>query len=402
MTMLATLLLAGTLVAPSQAGPAPFDHAVALARQGDVRAALEAFQRIVAVSPGDHDARVWVARLHGFLGDADQAESVYRGVLGENPSHVDAMVGLGGVLVNRGRRAEALEVLAAAERLAPASPDVLAALARAHRLAGRSSLAVQYIERATAIAPSDENRLAREQILRMHAHRVEVTGFTEDFSFNAPRAANGDMALNLRAHDRLRVVARGQWQDKFDARETRGGGGLEWRWTPVTMVMASVVAGPGNTVLPRTDVNLEASHARGRAEWIGGYRHITFAGVHASVVSPGVSVSIRDSIQIGGRYYLAVTSFAGPGIDHTSHSAAVRGSVLVANRLSVGGGYARGTESFETLSPDRIGEFDADTLFGTMRVDLPGLTSVAGGYEHQRRSTGATMKRVTVALVQRF
>jgi hypothetical protein len=80
----------------------------------------------------------------------------------------------------------------------------------------------------------------------------------------------------------------------------------------------------------------------------------------------------------------------------------VRGSVAATTRIWLGAGYARGTESFETLSPDRIGEFDADTVFWSIRVDLPGLTSLGLGHEHQWRSTGAGMDRVTLALVQRF
>ncbi|OFW04321.1 MAG: hypothetical protein A3I61_10110 [Acidobacteria bacterium RIFCSPLOWO2_02_FULL_68_18] len=403
--MLPALLLASALLgtpAPQAAPPPTYEEAVALARRGEFREALDLFRRIVAAAPGDHDSRVWLARLLGFLGRSSEAEAAYRGVLGENPKHVDAMVGLGGTLVNRGRYAEALEVLASAESLAPANPDVLGALARAYRILGRTSLAVQYIERAVAIAPTGEQRLAREQILRAHAHRVESTGFLERFTFAVPQAWNGDVAVNLRVHDRMRISARGQWQDKFHARETRAGGGIEWRWPPRTTLAASVLTGPGNTVLPRTDVNVEASHARGRAEWLAGYRYIGFPGVSASVVSPGMTFAIRDTIQIWGRYYLASTSYAGPDERRTSHSGAVRGSVAATTRLWLSGGYARGTESFETLSPDRIGEFDADTVFWSVRVDLPGLTSLAAGHEHQWRSTGTGMDRVTLSLVQRF
>ncbi len=149
-----TILLAGALLAalplaePQAVAPPTYDEAVAVARRGEFREALDLFRRIVSAAPGDHDSRVWVARLLGFLGQSTAAEASYRGVLGENPMHVDAMVGLGGILANRGRYAEALaayrerkfgDAAAAFERLAgegDAPSGVLGS--RAESLAGSS------------------------------------------------------------------------------------------------------------------------------------------------------------------------------------------------------------------------------------------------------------------------
>lgn len=403
--MFSTLLLAGAMLAqapPGEAPPPPAAQAVELARRGEYREALDAFRRIVAAAPGDHDARVWIARLHGWMGDAAAAEAAYRSVLHENDGHVDAMVGLGGTLVALGRRAEAIEVLTPAERRAPDSPDVLAALARAYRAVARTSLALQYIERAVFIAPTAENRLTREQILQAHAHRFETTGLIEQFSAALPDARSADVAVSVRLRDRVRVVGRGQFQDKFDARETRAGIGLEWRWQPQTLLTASLIAGPGNVVLPQVDVNLEAAHARGRAEWTAGYRFIEFSTAEVSVFSPGVTLSPRDTVLVGARYYLALAQFAGLDSRQASHSTAVRVSVQTFARAWLSAGYSRGTEDFETLSPDRIGQFRADTVSGGARLDLPSLTSLFAGYEYQWRTRGTNMGRVTLALIQRF
>ena len=73
-----------------------------------------------------------------------------------------------------------------------------------------------------------------------------------------------------------------------------------------------------------------------------------------------------------------------------------------ARRLSLGAAYARGNESFDIVSVDRLGRFRADTVAGGARIDLRSLTSVAVGVEHQWRSGDRQLTRVTVDLVQHF
>lgn len=404
--MLALLLVMGLLGGQATPPPAQADQsraeAIARARAGDYRAALETFQAIVAADPSDHDGRIWIARLQGWMGRPDEAEATYRAVLRENDRHVEAMVGLGSTLVNVGRRGAAFEVLEAAERLAPASPDVLAALARAHRLAGASSVALGYIERAVALAPTDENLMAREQIRLAHGHRIDVSGFRENAGTVIPDAHQADVSVTLRLRDRLRMSARGQVQRKFAIREQRAGAGIEWRAAPALALAASFMAGPDNTVLPQLDATVDATYSTGRAEWAAGYRYIEFATARVSVFIPGVTLAAGNTVILTARYYLALTDF-GSGLPvQRNHSGLLRAAYTVRRRVWLSAGYARGTESFDTLSPDRTGAFSADTASGGLRLDLPGLTSLSAVYEHQRRSNDTRMRRLTLGIVQRF
>lgn len=407
MTILPLLLLAGALVTqtvpPAGQAPAPTQaDAIALARNGNYRQALEAFRLIVAANTADYDARVWIARLHGWLGDPAQAETVYRSVLRDSPDYVDAVVGLGGNLVALGRPQEAVDLLAAAVRRSPDNPGVLAALARAYFRLARTSRAKQLIERAVALEPSRDNRLAREQILNTHAHRVEINSWVEDFGTALPGGRSTDVTVNLRLHDRLRAFGRGQVQKKFGSRERRAGGGLEWRLRPQTTLTVSALAGRDSEVLPRADASIEATNSRGRFDGAFGYRYIEFATARVSIVSSGLTVWRGDTLSLTGRHYLAFTEFTRGSTVERGHSALLRASYRPIPRLWVSGGYARGTENFESLSPDRIGRFRADTASAGMRLDLPSLTSLAGVYERQRRTTGAVMTRITLSLVQRF
>lgn len=397
------VLVLGVLVVPgsAQTPPPTMEQAVALAREGHHRDALAAFQRMVAAAPNDLDARVWIGRLHGWLGETRAAEDVYRAVLRENSAHVEAMVALGSLLTNAGRLDDAFVILADAERIAPASGDVLAAAARARFFAGETTAAVQYIERAAAIAPTPEYRRLREQILRAHRHRVELTGFGEHFTADIPRGLNGEVAVALRLTDRLRVSARGQAQDKFNIAERRAGGGVEWRLTRALRVAGSLLAGADTVVLPRLDANVEVGLVRGRSDWSASYRRIEFDTAEVSVFSPGAALSLNDRVTLIGRYALALTDFAAAP-KQTTHSAGGGISVLTGTRVWLSAGYSRGIEKFETLSLDRIGAFRADTIAGGARVELPGLTTIAAVYERQWRTRGTNMGRMTIALAQRF
>ena len=405
--MIGVILLMG-LFAGQPGGPAQQPNmpdratAIELARGGQYVEALDAFRRLAAANPNDHETRLWIARLHGWMGHPDQAEPVYRSVLLENPNNLEAMLGLAEVLIARYAAREALDVLERAEPLAPDDAEVLALLGHAHREAGETTRALAYMERAVAIQPSEDHRRLLEQTRMFHRHRIEATGLFEDFNESIADTLGTDLTANIRLNDRLRVFGRGQVQRKFGTREERGGLGLEWRWTAATTIVAHALVGPGNRVLPRSDGLLEIDHTRGTIEWTAWYRYIEFPIARVSVLSPGVTWWVNDRLNLGIRLHLAYTEFGGTSSIEESNSGLVNAGYRIYPRIWVNAGYARGVESFDTLSPDRLGEFPGHTISGGLRVDLPSLTSILGGYEFQWREHDAHMSRVTISLAHRF
>jgi YaiO family outer membrane protein len=399
------LLLAVLLSAPAQEAAgvaAAMQDAIETARRGDHPRALELFRAIVERDSRNLEARLWIGRLHSWMGDPDAAEAVFAAVLSEAPASAEAMVGVASTRLARGDAAGALAMLRRAEELAPADADVLAALGRAHMRLGRQQIAVDYAARAASAAPSEENRLLLEDARRQHAHRLEFTGFVEEFGSRAPTASAGDVAVNARVSDRWRLYGRAQVQRKFGISDARAGGGIEWHPQAATTVTAHHLAGPGNEILPRADTLAELSVAGGRLEWAGGMRHMRFASALVWVASPGLTVWASDRLAAGARYYVAFTDFDNASRIARSHSASLRLSYRAAPRLWLTGGYASGIENFETLTFDRIGEFRADTASGGIRLDLPSLTSAYAVYDHQRAAGGAIMHRFTLSIVQRF
>jgi YaiO family outer membrane protein len=363
--------------------------------------ALAALQQRAASNPNDRVARLAIGRLHERMGHPDRAEAVFRSVLLEDSTSVEALLGVGRTLLNRLRWDEALEVLDRAEKLAPSDPDVLTALGRAHRDAGHAARAVDYFGRVASLSPGEESRMRLEQARRAHQHRVESRSFSEQFSGSTPNSRNTDLSVNYRINDVLRLTGRGQLQRKFGTDDARGGAGVEWRWAPSATLVAHALVGPGNVVMPKGDYLGEIDYGYRSATWTMAVRYFDFEGPHVTTVSPAVTWSLSSRASVGLGYALSLTdSPVAPS--EKGHSAQVRGSYRLRPRMNVLASYSRGVDSFETFSVDRIGAFSANTGSIGAHLDLPSLTTIVTTYEYQRRTDDTSMGRVTVSLAQRF
>ncbi len=397
--LILTMMLAGS-AAGEQGAPLPTQaEAEALAQQGNHEAALAAFQRRAAANPADLTARLWIARLHTQMGRPDLAESVYRAVMLEAPDNVEAMIGVGTTLVSMQRGDEALLILDRTAKLEPKNAAVLAALGAAHLQAYNIKLGLSYLESAASIAP--DYKLALEEARREYGHHVDASGFFEDFNQDVPNTSNANLTIDFRVADRLRISARGQYQEKFDFSDGRGGLGLDWQWHPQFTLHVHGLAGPGNDVLPQADALISVAQTTQRAGWDVSYRFVEFDGANVSVFSPGLKwMTTRTEVAL--RYALAITNFDGAPDADDGHTGSLDGAYRIQPRLWLNLGYVYGVDDFDTLSPDRIGRFKGHTARGGFRFDLKTLTSLIGRYDYQWRERDLTMQRIWVGISQSF
>lgn len=396
LTLLLVISSTGTALAQTAA------EAIQMASDGRDAEALIAFRNIAASNPIDLEARLWIARLHERMGHPDEAEPVYRSVLLEDPANMDAALGVAAALLARNETDDAIELLESIEDRAPENATLLALLGRGHRQAGRTARAIGYFERAVAISPTTDARRRLEDARQSHLHRVELRGFGEQYNRGASDTTGGDLTVNLRFTERLRVLGRGQAQRKFSLSEQRGGGGVEWRWRPSTILRAQLLVGPDNRVMPEGDFLGEIDYTYGSAVWTATVRYFDFTGARTTFLAPAVAWPLTDRTSLALRYAMSFTETS--RLDHVEvgQSAQLRGAYRLFRRVSLQLGYAAGVEDFDTFSIDRIGDFRANTASGGFRIDLPTLTSITAGYEHQWRRSNIDMGRATLTLQQRF
>ncbi len=392
---------AGPQAPPAASGPT-FAEASQLAAEGRDADALAAFQRLASVNPNDHQARIWIAHMHERMGNPSVAEAVYRSVLLEDPSNVDAMIGVGTTLLARHATEEAIDVLVRAEALKPESEVVITSLGRAHREAGDMVRALRYFERAVAMSPTEQHRLSLEAVQLSYFHRVEAHGFAESFSSDVSSTSSGGVTVNYRLNDTLRVFGRGDAQRKFGINDQRGGGGAEWRWKPLTTLVGHVLIGPHNELMPERDYLGEIDHTFGRASWIGTYRYLDFNGARMAVLSPAVTWWATDRLSIGLRYAHAISQSNVVISNVHGNTLHARGAYRFRPRLWFTGGYTAGIDDFETVSIDQIGNYRAHSVSGGVRLDLASLTSIVGGYDRQWQPNQVQRNRFSIGLGQRF
>ena len=417
--MIAAALCAALLAAGAVPGPRPgpidqpaaqpavrprvsYEDAERMARGGDTLRALDAFQALAAANADDFDSRVWLGRLLTRVGRRAEAIDLLQDVITRSPRHVDARVALGAALLTSGRADDAYAVVQDAEALAPDSADVLALKGRILRHLGHPGEAYVALDAAHALSPRDEDiSLVRERTRRMIAHRAHVS-IAQEASADIPEATIVDTEVDLHVDDTVRVSGRVQWQARAGFDDARGGGGVEWRLSRRVVGRGALLISPGAPRLARADAGGEIEVAAGRSQTTFGLRYLDFAGARVWIVAPAISVDLNDDVALAVRYYRSESEFRPFGRRAGNDSGAVIGRWQAARRLSLSAAYARGNESFDIVSVDRLGRFRADTVAGGVRIDLRSLTSCAVGVEHQWRTGDRQLTRVTFDLVQHF
>jgi len=402
MVMSAALMAGPQTAAAPQAAGEPRAQAEQLARSGEYRAALERFQALAAANPDDLDARLWIARLHGWMGDDQRAVDVYLSILTANPAHVEALVGAGDALIRLGRGKEAAALLSRAETAAPDSAAVLTAQGRLHAAAGHPDLAVAYYERALTIDPAAA--AAREELQalqRERAHRVELGYFFEHFNADTTDPQAGFGSVNIRVNEQFRLSGTVQHERKFSQSETRGGAGMEWRSGPSIRVRAGVLFGGDAQVLPKSDGYGGIDYQRGRATWSFDLRFAEFQDANVQIGGAGLALVLTRQTHAWVKYYRFATDYEADSSD------VVQSWVLGVSgrpdpRWLLGVEYTHGPDHLEMLTVDELGPFDANTYSIFTDFLLTPMFSTDLRYDYQDRPEGARMHRATLRLVHRF
>ena len=401
MTLSVLLTIALALGAPQ--APEPRAEAERLARSGDHRAALVRFETLAAADPGDVESRLWIGRLHLWMGHPHLARVSFETILSTVPGNIEALVGAATAAMRDGAIREAAFLLTRAEGMAPGSAEVLAAQGRYHRLTGRLRLAQGYFDRAVLLSPADPDiREGRDNVRAQRAHRIEANYQFERFSLNIPDTHAGSVELNLRAGDPVRLFGRVQRQRKFGLAESRGGGGLEWQASPRVQLRASGVFAVDTAIYPRSDAAVDADLAGARVIWTGSLRHLRFLDSRVWIGSGGAAWSLNERTALTFRYYRSQTDFSDVVANAGNNAFAMQAVRRAARRVWISAGYARGNESFETVTADRLRQRGADTLTAGTTWRFTATSSIQAGIERQRRDDRSRLTTATLTVVRRF
>lgn len=146
---------------------------------GDLDRAVVFYRTAIAGAPGDHGLRSDLADVLAWMHRLDEAERQYESVLAEDPDHHEALKGLARLLLQRGDAAAAAPIIARALARYPGDPDLHRARGRLLASTGDLAGAAASIQRAIALAPSDGDALHAlgEVLFRAGDHRGALDAY---------------------------------------------------------------------------------------------------------------------------------------------------------------------------------------------------------------------------------
>lgn len=106
------------------------------------------------------------AEVHRINGEYDEAVELYKKVLGEDPQHFDAHVGLGLVYGFTGLFDESIELLQKAVELKPDSLDAKTHLAKTYLMLGMYDEGNEVFDQILAANPEHEESLKQKAFLK--------------------------------------------------------------------------------------------------------------------------------------------------------------------------------------------------------------------------------------------
>jgi tetratricopeptide (TPR) repeat protein len=374
-----------------------------LARSGRHAEALKQFQAMAAANPDDIEARIWIARLHTWMGNHARGLEVYRSVVATNPQNVEALIGVGMALTTLGRLDEAADALARAEALAADQPSVLAAQGRLHAAANRTTLALAYYERALALQPNDAPVRAEYDAVRAaRAHRVDVGYLYERADLGPVDFDVHGVAVeaNARVSDAVRLFARGHYAHVDSSDESRGGAGVEWTARPGVWLRAGAMFG-GDSFLPNTDVFFEADGGQGRVRVGGDLRFADFDGADLWVGGPRMTAALTKRVDLFARYQFSRATFAGVTNAESHNNVTVGVNGRLTPRVRATASYRRGIDRLDWLTADRLFSGEANTVSFGASFDATPFVTIHGAYDHQDREN-VSANRILGRLTYRF
>jgi YaiO family outer membrane protein len=184
--------------------------------------------------------------------------------------------------------------------------------------------------------------------------------------------------------------------------DSQFGGGLEYRAGKGTLLSTTVLGGPNNESLPAFSAAGQVTQYSGSTEVSGGARFLRFATTDVTALSAGAAWDEGARWRTDARYTYSRSAFESSGETTGDHSILLRALRRQWRRVWVEGSYAHGAESFDVLTADRVDSFDADTVAAGVRILTSTLLILTTTWEHQWRSNGQSIDRLTCAFVQHF
>jgi tetratricopeptide (TPR) repeat protein len=356
--------------------------------------ALAIVDQRLADAPQDFEAHGWRGRLLAWKGRWSEAVTEYQLVLKNFPDDTDILTGLADVLLWQKNYPEALQVLDRARTISPSDPEILTRRARVLALLGRPREArSDYQEVFHLDAENVEARAGLTNLDEVTKHEIRI-GDDIDFLSYANDAQTQSVSLSSRWNNRWSTIFAVDTYQRFgqDAVKFQATGDFHVDAQDWVGVGSAVANGQG--VVPTNEAFFEFGHAfrfnnpcvRGLESsyqqhwfWYQGAHVLTLATNQIVYLPRGWTWSLNVT---GAR-----TGFSGTPVDWTPSGWSKLG-FPIQRRITGNVFYGVGSENFSQI--DQIGRFSAHTYGGGVRYRFANRQDINAYVAYQSRSLGQT------------
>jgi YaiO family outer membrane protein len=345
------------------------------------------YKQLLDRDPQNIDYQIWIARLSAWMKDYTASIETYDRVLKDEPRNAEGLVGKATVRMWQQRFADSAELLSQAEKIAPEDPDVQVAMARLYHYQRQERLAAKHISRALSFDPNNaEAKDLRREVTVPHSVELRI-GYAQDrFSFTSP----GNMGfLNAGyAGEANRFSLQYEEWSRFEQRVRRAGFNFTRKSGAHWWLRAGATLGPGAVVVPRQEYTAGVSRSLPRRFAMDvDYQFLRFRAADVHLISPAISYYFAKPVWVTATAYGSSTAWRdGVQPRRANGSGLVQIYHQVAKPILIHAGYARGSESFQALSVDRLGVFGANTYLAGSEFRVTSAYSFELFYAYQSRS----------------
>jgi tetratricopeptide (TPR) repeat protein len=357
-----------------------------------VDAALAIVDQRLADAPEDLEAHGWRGRLLGWKGRWSEGEAEYKLVLEKVPDDIEILTGLSDVLLWQKKYTEALQTLDRARKISPSDPEILSRRARVLALLGRTPEArSEYQQTLLFDTHNADARTGLDALGENTKHELRVGEDVDLFSYADASQTQG-VSLSSRWNPRWSTVFGVSTYQRFGQDAVKFLASTGFRFTARDSFTIGSAVANSQAVVPTNEAFFEYGHGfRIENRWVQGlessYQQHWFWYQGAHVLTLNISQVVYFphewtwSLNVTG----ARTGFLGTPVDWTPSGWTKLGFPL-RRRVTGNVFFGMGSENFAQI--DQIGRFSAHTFGGGLRYQFAARQDITGYAARQDRTGG--------------
>jgi tetratricopeptide (TPR) repeat protein len=357
-----------------------------------IDAALAVVDQRLAVAPEDLEAHGWHGRLLAWKGRWSDGAAEYRFVLDKVPNDTEILTGLADVLLWQQKYSEALQALDQARKISPSDPEILSRRARVLALLGRAPEArSEYQQTLLFDKQNTDARTGLDSLRETTKHELRVGEDVDVFNYADAGQTQG-VILNSRWNQRWSTILGINTYQRFGQDAVKFLASTAFHFTARDWLSVGSAVANHQSVVPTNEAFFEYGHAfRIENRWVRGLESsyqqhwFWYQGAHVLTLSTNQIVYLPHawtwSLNVTG----ARTGFLGTPVDWTP-SGWTKLGFPVQRRVTGNVFFAVGSENFAQI--DQIGRFSAHTFGGGLRYPFAACQDITGYVARQNRTQG--------------